>query len=191
MKFVNSSKLLIVVLAFFLSLSLYAQKESDMDKLYWSDSERIAIEDFGIQSTDAKSGLSSAAFSLEYNVHGLSFMAKNFNKRVWHYMVRSASQITMDENVNTYIRYQQTLFDLEEVYVRKFRKALSENRKKFLLRNAFADELKEEIIGTDLIKRQTQYNNETNAAKNEEKQKQWETQIKKELNELKNYAYDK
>lgn len=191
MKSINIYKLATCILALTFSYSLFAQKESDMDKLFWSDRDRITIDDFGIKSTDTKSGLSSAAFSLEYNVNGLNFMTKNFNKRVWHYMLRSASQITLDENVDIYIRYQQTLFDLEEIYVRKFRKALSENRKKFLLRNAFADELKDEIIGTDLLKRQTEYNNETNAAKIEEKQKQWEAQIKRELNELKDYAYDK
>lgn len=191
MKNISSLRVFILILGAFVPFIVSAQKQSDMDKLYWSDRERITIDDFGIKSTDDKSGLSSAAFSLEYNVNGLNFMTKNFNKRVWHYMVRSASQIVMDENVDTYIRYQQTLFDLQELYVRKLRKALSENRKKFVLRNAYADELKDEIIGEDLIQRQTEYNNETNAAKNTEKQRLWEVKIKQELDELKDYAYDK
>lgn len=184
-------KILIALMFSFVGLPLSAQKESDLDKLYWSAKERITVDDFGIKVKDTKSGLSSAAFSLEYNVHGLNFMTKNFNKRVWHYMVRSASQITLDDNVDRYIRYQQTLFDIQEIYVRKFRKALSENRKKFLLRNAFADELKDDIIGIDLVKRRTEYNNETNSGKDLQKQQEWEAQILEELDELKDYAYDK
>ena len=184
-------KLLIAGSVLILSLSLFGQKQSDMDKLFWSDRERITIDDFGIKTKDGSSGLSSAAFSLEYNVHGLSFMTKNFNKRVWHYMVRSASQITMDENVDRYIKYQQTLFDIQEIYVRKLRKSLSENRNKFFLRNAFADELKDQIIGVDLPNRQAEYNNQTNSGKDLIKQREWEEQIRKELDVLKDYAYDK
>ena len=189
MKMIKFALPVLISLAF--SLSLSAQKESDMDKLYWSAKERITVGDFGIQTRDGSSGLSSAAFSLEYNVHGLNFMTKNFNKRVWHYMVRSASQIKLDDHVDRYIRYQQTLFDIQEIYVRKFRKALSENRKKFLLRNAFADELKDRIIGIDLPKHQAEYNNDTNLGKDPLKQQEWEAQILKELDELKDYAYDK
>lgn len=185
-----SFRLIFLTIAFMPYIA-FSQKQSDLDRLYWSDRERIAVADFGIQTQDTKSGLSSAAFSLEYNIHGMNFMTKNFNKKVTHFMVRSASQIALDGNEAQYIRYQQTLFDLEEIYVRQFRKALRENRKKLFLKTAVADELKDQLIGIDLPSRQAKYNNETNRGKDLTKQKEWEKQIRKELDELGDFAFDK
>lgn len=182
---------IIVAVIFVAIQGVYAQKQSDLDRLYWSNEDRITLDDFGIQTTSTKSGLSSASFSMEYNIHGLSFFVKNFNKRVVHYMNRSASQIALDGNEEQYIRYQQTLFDLEEIYVRQFRKALRENRKKLFLKTEVAEDLKNQIIGIDLPTRQTLYNNETNRGRNEMKQKEWEEAILKELDELGDFAYDK
>lgn len=179
---------LTITILFAFSLGAYAQKESDLDKLYWNGKTKITLDDFGIQTKDASQGLSSAAFSLEYNIHALSFFG-DFNKKVRHCMIRSASQITLDGNVDQYIRYQQTLFDIQEIYVRLLRKALKENKSKLFLRTALADELREQIIGVDLPVRQAKYNNETNSGKDELKQKEWEQQIKKELLGLNDYAY--
>lgn len=177
-----------MVIAFCFSSNVYAQKESDLDKLYWSENTKISLADFGIQTQDTSQGLSSASFSVEYNIYALNFFG-NYNKKVRHCMIRSASQIFVGENVDQYIRYQQTLFDIQEIYVRLLRKALKENKKKLLLRTEFADELREQIIGVDLPVRQAKYNNETNSGKNKQKQAEWELLIKKELLFLNDYAY--
>lgn len=191
MKYLNITKLTIILFALSISTMLSAQKQSDLDLLYWSAKERITLDDFGVKTNDASMGLSSAGFSLEYNVHGLSFTTKNFNKKVRHCMVRSASQIDTSGDVDRYIQFQQTLFDITEIYVRQFRKALRENRKKLLFKTDVAEELKDQIIGIDLEYRKAAYTNETNSAKDELKQKEWEKTIQKELNELSDYAYEK
>lgn len=87
-----SFRLIFLTIAFMPYIA-FSQKQSDLDRLYWSDRERIAVADFGIQTQDTKSGLSSAAFSLEYNIHGMNFMTKNFNKKVTHFMVRSPRRL--------------------------------------------------------------------------------------------------
>lgn len=191
MKYFNIAKLTIILFALSISTMLSAQKQSDLDLLYWSAKEKITLDDFGIKTNDASMGLSSVGFSLEYNVHGLSFTTKNFNKKVRHCMVRSASQIDTSDDVDRYIQFQQTLFDITEIYVRQFRKALRENRKKLLFKTDVAEELKDQIIGIDLEYRKAAYTNETNSAKDELKQKEWEKTIQKELNELSDYAYEK
>lgn len=181
----------LLILLWLTTSNTFAQKQSDLDLLYWSERHKITLEDFAIQTLDASQGLSSAGFTLEYNVHGLSFTTRNFNSKVRHAMVRSASQIDLSGDVDRYILYQQTLFDITEIYVRRFRKALRENRKKFLFKTEAAEELKDQIIGIDLEYRKAAYNNETNAGKNTAKQKEWETIIKKELKELGDFAYEK
>lgn len=173
------------------SINVFAQKQSDLDLLYWSEKQKITLDDFGIQTKDGAMGLSSAGFTLEYSIHGMSFMTKNFNKKVRHAMVRSASQINVDGDVDRYLNFQQTLFDITEIYVRKFRQALRENRKKLFIKTEIAEELKDQIIGIDLEYRKAAYINETNSGKNAEKQLEWEALIKKELNELSDFAYEK
>lgn len=191
MKYKHICTLLVLFLATITSTVGIAQKQSDLDLLYWSEKHKITLDDFGIQTKDASQGMSSAGFTLEYNIHGLSFTTKNFNKKVRHAMVRSASQIDLSGDVDRYLQYQQTLFDITEIYVRKFRKALRENRKKFLFKTEAAEELKEQIINIDLENRKAAYHNETNSAQIIEKQKEWEKQIAKELHELRDFAYDK
>lgn len=191
MKKNNILKLLTAAFLLLTSSFIYAQKQSDMDLLYWSAKQKITLDDFGIQTNDAKMGTSSVAFSLEYNVHGLSFTTKNFNKKVRHCMIRSASQIDLSSDVDRNILFQQTLFDITEIYVRQFRRALRENRKKFMFKTEMAEELKDKIIGEELENRKAVYTNETNSGQNIEKQKEWEKQIQQELAELSDYAYEK
>lgn len=191
MKVFNITKTLLLITTFLVATYTFAQKQSDLDLLFWSPKQKITIDDFGIKSKDASMGASSVAFSLEYNIHGLSFTTKNFNKKVRHCMVRSASQIDMSGDVDRYIEYQQTLFDITEIYVRQFRKALRENRKKLVFKTEVAEELKDEIIGEELENRKAAYTNATNSAKNTDKQQEWARQIQKELDELADYAYDK
>lgn len=180
-----------VLLLFILNTFVLMAQDANPDRrLYWSESRRINQNDFGIKSYDNRQGLSSVVFEIEYGVKGFNFLRKNFNKKIVHYMLCPVSQVVVDSNVNQYIRYQQTLFDLQEIYVRLLRKAVTENRKKLLLTTKILDELKEQIIDGDLVKRQVQYNNETNRGTDEEKQKQWEKIIRHELKALDNFAYD-
>lgn len=180
-----------ILLLFIINSIVLTAQDSNPERLYWSDSRRISINDFSIQTTQTQQGLSSVVFEIEYGIKGFNFLRKNFNKKVVHYMLISNSQIVIDDNTEQYIRYQQTLFDLEEIYVRQLRKAIAENRKKLLFTTKIVDELKEQIIDTNLMTRQIQYNNETNRGTNEMKQKQWEATIRKELDALANYAYDR
>lgn len=52
------------------------------------------------------------------------------------------------------------------------------------------EQLNQEIL-TEFSNRRIIYDQETNYAMDAEKQKEWESQIKKELEELNEYAFDK
>lgn len=157
--------------------------------VFWSATKRLTVDDFGIKVKN-ESSPSFAQFSVDYQVNGFDFMTKNFNKKVRNYMIISASWIDTTSNVIESLRYQQTLFDLCEIYTRQFRKELKENRKKIASGSQFVDELNQKIM-TDFANRRVVYNKETNYGLLTDKQLNWEKQIIKELEELKDYAFDK
>ena len=178
---------------FFLSalsvISVCAQ-DYDPDKLFWSNIQKLKVDDFGVQTTNDQSGNSSAVFEIEYSVKGFNFLRKNFNQKINHYLLKPSSHIRLDDNVDQYLRFQQTMFDLEELYVRQLRKAISENRRKLIFTTGVVDDLKTEIIDEKLKETQALYIKETNSGADIEKQKEWEEKITQELSDFYKYAYD-
>jgi len=135
-------------------------------------------------------GLSFAQFSIEYSVNGFDFLTRNFNKKVKNTMIKSASWIDTSQNVALSLRYQQTLFDIAEIYSRRFKEELSENRRQIAKGLSIVQEINARI-SSDFAKRRLQYDTETNSGADNEKQLIWEQQIRQELLELSDYAYDK
>lgn len=156
--------------------------------VFWSATDKLTVEAFGIKVSNENSP-SFAQFSVDYQVNGFDFMTKNFNKKVRNYIIVSASWIDTTSNVLESLRYQQTLFDLCEIYTRKFRKELKENRRKIASGTQFVEELNQKIM-TDFANRRVVYDRETNYGLLTDKQLNWENQIQKELEELKDYASD-
>jgi hypothetical protein len=119
----------------------------------------------------------------------MDFMTKNFNKKVLNCIVRSASWIDTTFDVTKSLRYEQTLFDLAEIYARHFRKDLSANRKKLLKGTDFVKELSTKAM-TDFAKRQVDYVSDTQFGTNPVMQERWEGIIKMELDSLKEFAQE-
>lgn len=159
------------------------------DILEWSPTHKLTIDDFAIKTKSLETTSSFAQFSVDYQVNGFDFMTKNFNKKVHNYIIKTASWIDTTANVSQSLIYQQTLFDICEIYTRQFRKALRENRKKIANGTAIAKELNDKIM-TEFSKRRIDYDRETKYGADLTKQKLWEVQIQKELSELKDFAYD-
>ena len=188
MKNINTNKLFTLILLFTYSSITFAQKSTDKNLIYWSATKKLTVDDFGIKISGKE--VSSAQFSTEYHINGFNFLTKNFNKKVLNYMIKSASQIDTTANVKESLIFQQTLFDLCEIYTREFRKALRDNRKTIISGTEIVKELDHQLI-TKLVNRKSEYTLDTNSGCNPIKQKEWETQIAKELEELKDFAYEK
>ena len=177
----------------FLSLALillifhysFAQKT---DYKYWSETDRLKKEDFQIKAEALASGSSFAQLSFDYKVGGFDFLKKNFNKKVRNYMIKSASWIDTNANMTETILYQQTLFDISEIYARQLRKELRENRSKILKGTGIVEELNIKLM-TAFSKRRLLYTQETNFARYLAAQTKWEKIIKSELDDLKQFAY--
>lgn len=189
MNLAKQKKSLLIALSIFMCGITFAQKNKNDDRIYWNERQQLIVDDFGIKTKDLESGATSAEFAIDYRVGKLNFVTSNFNKNVRNYMVKSTSQIDTTGNVQQYLLYQQTLFNLSEVYARELRKALRENRKSLLRSTNIADELNWKVM-SEFMDRRSKYTQETNSASDPVKQKEWEKEIAYELNELKDFAYD-
>lgn len=168
-----------------LSLTLMAQKDDAY--VYWSATHKLALGDFAIKTSNGKAGSSAAQYYFSYQVNGLDFMTKNFNKKVQNCILRSASWIDTTYDINASLRYQQTLFDLAEIYARHFRKDLRDNRKQLLKGTDIVKDLSTKSM-TDFSKREVEYISDTQFGTNAVMQEAWEQRIQKELEELKAFA---
>lgn len=180
-------RVLIITLFSFTTTILLGQQATDNNLVFWSSTKKLTIEDFGIKTRNNETNPSFAQFSVDYQVNGFDFMTKNFNKKVRNYLIKSASIIDTTTDTSVSLKYQQTLFDLCEIYTRQFRKALKENRKKIASGTQFVDGLNQKAM-TDFANRRVQYDRETSFGRNNEKQVEWEEVIKKELSELTEFA---
>ncbi len=180
--------LLTILLLNFTIVSSFGQVNNNY--LLWSAEYKLTVEDFSIKTKQLETTPSFAQFSLDYQVSGFDFLMKNFNKKVRNNFIRSASWIDTTIDFSQTLNYQQTLFDLCEIYARKFRKALKENKRKIAKGTAIIQQLNEQFI-SEFAQRRIYYDRKTKFGSDETKQKDWELQIQKELTELANYSYDK
>lgn len=179
-------RLNLILLAFFFTSIAFSQNSNE-NNIFWSSSKKLTIDDFGIKTKNDETSPSFAQFSVDYQINGFDFMTKNFNKKVRNYLIKSASWIDTTTNISVSLRYQQTLFDLSEIYTRQFRKSLKENRKKIASGLQIVEDLNQKAM-TDFANRRRIYDRETNFGIIQDKQIEWEMQIKKELDDLQNYA---
>lgn len=161
----------------------YGQMATNDNLVFWSSTRKLTVDDFGIKTKDMETVSSFAQFSVDYQVTGFDFMTKNFNKKVRNYLIKSASTIDTTIDISVSLRYQQSLFDICEIYTRHFRKALQENRKKIASGTKFIDGLNQTVM-TDFANRRVVYDKETNFGTIQDKQNDWEQMIQKELTDL-------
>jgi hypothetical protein len=172
---------------FFLLCSSIAFSQANADNLSWSATRKLTVEDFTIKTKDLQASTSYGQYYMDFEVRGFDAFSKNFNKRVHNYLIRSASWIDTTSDVTIALRYQQTLFDICEIYTRQLRKDLKENRKKLLKGTQIVNELNATAMSA-FSRRRLAYDSETGSGTIAEKQSQWEEQVQKELAALQEYA---
>ena len=79
---------------------------------------------------------------------------------------------------------------LAEIYARKFRKELKENRKLIAKGTQFVEGINSRV-STEFSKRRLKYDEETKYGMDSTKQQIWEEQISKELAELADFQFEK
>ncbi len=182
-----SKILFFFLISFFISNFTFGQENNN---ILWSATQKLSIDNFAIKTSQLETASSFAQFSVDYSINGFDFLTKNFNKKVRNKLIVSASWIDTTSGVIQSLTYQQTLFDICEIYTRQFRKALSENRKKIARGSEVAEVLNNKFM-TEFAKRRMAFDIESKSGSDAAKQKIWETQIQKELEELTGFAYEK
>jgi len=180
----------IILIVTLILANKYGFAQVKNDNLLWSQTRKLTANDFVIKTKPLETTPSYGQFSMEYQISGFDFLTKNFNKKVRNYFLRTASWIDTTTNVDQSLLYQQTVFDLCEVYTRQFRKALRDNRKKIATGMQIAKDLNDHFV-TEFAKRRLDYDGETQFGTDLTKQQEWEAQIANELAELKEYSYEK
>lgn len=179
-----------IFLLLFCLTTNFAFGQNSSDYVQWSATHKLTIDEFSIKTKSLETTASFAQFSVNYQVNGFDFLTKNFNKKVHNYIIKTASWIDTTKNITQSLLYQQTLFDICEIYTRLFRKALRENRKKIAKGTEIVKELNNKTM-TDFSKRRIEYDRDTKFGNDLTKQKEWELQIQKELLDLNDFAYEK
>ena len=183
-------KYLFIILMLYPGLILAQKKEIDTNYIYWSKDRKLKQEDFLIKT--ANNGASSSAmFGSEYNLTGIFSMQipKNYKEKIRHYFVRNASWIDTTANFSDNLTYQQTQFNLCEIYFRKFRKEVNENKKKIFWGKLAIRDINNKILA-DYRKRVVIYDQETKSGNLPDKQQEWKLIILKELEELSEFGID-
>jgi hypothetical protein len=177
-------------IAIIFTTSAFAQASTkDSNLVCWSKYRRLEVADFQMKVAPQVNSYSSSQFSYDYKVVSLFVLPKDYKKNISNCFVKNASWINTSKNTDTTLRYQQTLFDLGEVYVRQFRKFVFDNRKKLAFGKVNADDANSEIMN-NLAKRKAEYNTDTSFGTNPEKQRAWEITIFKELEALKDFSVE-
>lgn len=182
-----------ILLSLLISVSAYAQKTelSDPDYVDWSASRRLVASDFALQPR-ANSNLygSRGSFLLGYKGgNAIELLSRNSNNAVYNRFFRLTSWLdTSDpESVEQQIEFQQTQFDIQEIYARRLRQKIKSSATRMLLiGKPTMDELAKELLKEAEL-RQVQYADETNYARLLEKQAEWARKIQQELQELQAY----
>jgi len=156
------------------------------DYITWSTTRRLTVNDFLIKITRDPTHPSIAHFTLSFNGKRNIWTGRP-KYIIYNCFLKSASWIDTTFNVATTLRYQQTLFDLAEIYTRQLRKQLQINIRKVTIKPDYVDKLNAEIMAA-MAKRHVQYDLETKYGVDALEQKRWELTIQRELAELEEYA---
>jgi hypothetical protein len=133
----------------------------------WEPGYKLNISDFQASGTGGDGSIYTAyaacSIGFAYQMNGYQFMfSKNFNSKVSTTFSKSASYIIAGDTVTQgkLLKFAQVEFDLSELYARKFRKMMFENK------NAFSDpdfyqKLYNQVL-TEMAVRNSQLAQETN-----------------------------
>ncbi|WP_066631364.1 hypothetical protein [Labilibacter marinus] len=185
----NNITFVILMIGLSFSYAVNGQSNNKYEKI-WSSTDRLTESDFQLDIESSDSNPCFAQFSMNYSVTGLDFMTKNFNKKVENIMYMNASWLNKNAtDKQNFIRFQQILFDLSEVYARKFRKQLLVNRKKITQGIQIVEEINSQIT-KELTEERAQFQNESNGGRKIEVYDQWEKKIESELNALMEFRHE-
>lgn len=166
-----------------LSVSLLVHNGSDEKTISWSAERKLTWDDFKIRpdanATNAALTTSNVGFKYSYDGQ------KGFKYSITCVFDKNSSWGRI--KTDYILAHEQAHFDIAEIYARKLYKEM----KAYTFNSAKAQQEIPAIYRKtmkELADRQQEYDRESDYSRNKEEQANWLAKIRKELDELKDYA---
>jgi len=159
--------------------SLSRAQTTTADLVPWSAKHRLTVNDFGVKLKKGNAGKAEFQLATETRTNIYTHQKRII---VRNNLVRSASSINPSQHLPEQLRFQQTLFDIMEIYARQLRQATANPA------TASKSPGVEEHIVAAAAKRRQRYGVETKYGTLASKQAQWEKTVKQELAALQSFA---
>lgn len=164
------------------------------NEINWDGEYKMRIADFQspatqIGGTNLYSIHSSCGIDFAFSMTNMEFIfTKNFNSKIGNSFKRNSSSIVAPDEIiaASLVNFSQFEFDLSELYARKFRKKVQEEKGSFSSINFFRpfyDEIQKEFVERD-----TNAGKETDLGRKAEKLTALHQQVLKEIEELSAYC---
>ncbi len=168
------------------TLAPHKEKINPNDIVRWSDTTKLTWNDF--QGKPIEESSIAAEIFIQYNV----FMQKPALflpaiSTVECYVDKRISWVVKSKVTPQLLFYNQTLFDLYELYSRKLRKKISESSFGIADPGGVLNSLYNENQ-LELMQKISQYRDETGMGTNNKKIKEWSTKLAGELKDLYEYG---
>jgi 16S rRNA G966 N2-methylase RsmD len=176
-------------LCYLLSISfVFSQNTID-----WKPDYKLKISDFQASGKVGDGSIytvyAACSIGFAYQMNSYQFMfSKNFNSKVSTNFLKSASYITAVDTITKekLLKFAQVEFDLSELYSRKFRKLMFENKNVFSDPN-FYKKLYDQVQ-TEMALRNSQLAQDTNMGMAELRLKEQHEKILAEIKELSEFC---
>lgn len=163
--------------------------------IVWSELSPLKLTDFAAKAPSSSNSIygcrASCNIDFGYQMSAASFMlTKNFNSKVKTVFIKNTSYIVApDANITqNLLAYSQTIFDLTELYARKFRQRLFEQKKAFSNSDFYV--AAQEEVQKELSERENFILSSTNLGQNTEELKKTHDQILQEIQQLADYCME-
>lgn len=165
-------------------------KSGKNDTILWSSEYKLKWADFQ-SSPDKKSPFSALSHCLfDYkSVPTFENQMMVLNIRIFACFAKKGSWVQSDKKQDILLSHEQLHFDICELYVRRLRKKISETKFNLLHSDVQFKELFDEAWKS-YQDAQNRYDEESEHGLVDEYQKSWATQVRIELDELKEFAKD-
>jgi len=180
-----------VLLIFFVTTSAFAQNILQEGQKRWNKNQKLTINDFKIKISDENSDAVYSQFMILHAIRGFDFMKKNLNRKIENIFLGTASWIdtTKVNKIEKQIEFQQMQFDISEIYARKFRKRVLQNKKKIKKGFNIISQINNNII-TEFSLERLELVKETQGGRDEQKLLEWKEKIASELDDLNEFRFE-
>jgi hypothetical protein len=184
-------KIFLVIILSITCLNYSFSQELQNGEKRWSAEKKLTLNDFKIKTSDNSNQNIYSQFVISYSAKGFDFLKKNLNKNVENLFSGNASWIDTSglKSIDKQIEFQQTQFDLAEIYARKFRQQLFLKKWKITKGFDILKKISNEIMA-EFSKARMNLIKETESGLNQKKIMLWKEKISKNLNELYEFRFE-